>query len=510
MKKNDEFKVKIEDLGNDGEGICRVGDFVIFVKDTAIGDEAVIRITKVKKSFAYARVMEIKKPSPDRIKAPCPHARVCGGCSLMHISYERQLEWKQRKVAQCLKRIGGIDEPEKLMEPIVGSGISDLGQDMVSTKVSSSLSDMGVSAEINDEKSRGLRYRNKAQFPVGTDKDGRLSIGFYARNSHRIINTDKCLLQSESFDGVMSCIRDFFETKNIMPYDEETGNGLIRHVILREGRNTGQIQVCLVINGDALYAGESKGSGADNGKKAGPLPNELESEFALTLSSISGVSSIVINKNTERTNRIIGDETRLLWGKDTIEDTIGGIRFEIGPMSFYQVNPVQTERMYNKALEYANLHGGETVWDLYCGIGTISLFLAAKAGKVYGVEIVPEAIEDARRNALLNGMENVRFFAGKAEEIVPQKFEEEKMSADVVVVDPPRKGCDRILLNTVISMAPARIVYVSCDPATLARDISILTAGGYQLIKACVFDNFAQTPHVETVVLMSKVGVEYA
>ncbi len=471
IEKNQDYELTIEDYGNEGEGIGRVDDFVVFVKDAAKGDRAIVRITKVKKNFAYGRLMELLDPSPDRTAPPCPHAKVCGGCSLMHISYDKQLEWKQSKVEQAFLRIGGIENIKDLMEPIVPC-------------------DGG-----------GLHYRNKAQFPVGCDKDGNITIGFYAGHSHRIVDTDSCMLQPAHFDEIIGVCREFFETHHIRPYDEENGSGLLRHIVIREGRNTGQIMVTFVLNGEGF------GKQITDTKQEGGTLFSLEQALIDRLRVISGLRSIIINTNKEKTNRILGFKNRVLWGSDVIEDTIGDVRFAIGPMSFYQVNPSQTKRMYEKALEYAQLSGGETVWDLYCGIGTISLFLAKKAARVFGVEIVEEAIEDAKRNAQLNGIKNAEFYAGRSEEILPEKHKKEGVSADVIVVDPPRKGCDATLLETILSITPNRVVYVSCDPATLARDVRILTEGGYELQKVCAFDNFGQTGHVETVVRLQHLDI---
>ena len=478
MQKNQEFEVLIEDYGNDGEGVCRIDDLVVFVKDAAKGDRAIVAITKVKKSHAYARLVRIIEPSPDRVEPPCLVSRVCGGCSLMHISYEKQLEWKQEKVKQCLKRIGGIEDPESIMEPIVGL------KDPEDTQTSPG---------------QGLRYRNKAQLPVGINKDGSTAIGFYGRHSHNVIDTDRCLLQAEGFDAVIKACRSFIDEYKVSVYDEETGKGLLRHIVLREGRKTGQIQVCLVINGKKLR-GSAKGGKKPENEQTG----SIEQAFVNAISQLPGVKSIVLNVNTERTNRIMGDEVRLLWGDMNIEDKIGGVRFSIGALSFYQVNPRQTGRMYEKAAEYAGLTGNETVWDLYCGIGTISLFMARSAEKVYGVEIVPQAIEDAKRNAELNGFDNVSFFVGKAEEVLPREYEKNGIHADVIVVDPPRKGCDIKAIETMIRMQPDRIVYVSCDPATLARDIKLLSEGGYQPVRACAFDNFCHSAHIEVCCLLEQ------
>ncbi|MCR4691145.1 MAG: 23S rRNA (uracil(1939)-C(5))-methyltransferase RlmD [Lachnospiraceae bacterium] len=472
--KNQEYEITIEDFGNDGEGIGHIDGIAVFVKDAAKGDRAVVRITKVKKNYAYARLMQIIEPSPMRQEPPCPHAKRCGGCSLMHISYKDQLAWKQEKVSQCLQRIGGIEDPSSLMEPAVG---------------------------LPDD-SNGLRYRNKAQFPVGRGKDGEVTIGFYARHSHDIIDTDTCLLQPEIFDQILQTCREFLQENRIEPYEEETGKGLLRHIMMRIGQATGQIQICFVINGDAIRVKGEKAYVKEDGS-AGCF-TKTEEKLVATLQKTKGIASIVVNKNTERTNRILGSSVRVLWGREIIEDRIGDISFDIGPLSFYQVNPTQTVRMYQKALDYAELTGKETVWDLYCGIGTISLFLARRADTVCGVEIVEEAIEDARKNAEKNHISNARFFAGKAEEILPEQYEKNKIHADVIVVDPPRKGCDERVIDTMLKMRPDRIVYVSCDPATLARDIKLLSEGGYELKKACIFDNFCQSTHVETIVLLRR------
>ncbi len=461
LKKNEEYRIRIEDYGNDGEGIGHVDGIAVFVKDVVKGDLAKVRIVKAKKNYAYGIPLEIISPSPDRVTPPCPHARVCGGCSLMHISYDSQLAWKQQKVRACLERIGGVENAADLMEPIVRLR-GDAGE------------------------GDGLRYRNKGQFPVGKGRDGELLMGFYGRHSHRIVNTEGCLLQSAKMDLVLHRCREFLEESSLEPYDEENHSGLIRHIVIREARATGELQVCPVICADSL-------------------PGDADERLVDVLKDIDGITSIVLNINKERTNRILGARTRLLWGREWIEDRIKDLSFEIGPVSFYQVNPVQTERMYEKILSYAHLTGSETVFDLYCGIGTISLFLARSAKYVYGIEIVPEAIEDAKRNAVRNGITNVRFQAGKAEKLLPFIYENEGVKADVIVVDPPRKGCDEAAIDTMIRMSPARIVYMSCDPATLARDIARLKKGGYEPQKVCVFDNFCQSTHVETIALLARI-----
>ena len=401
---------------------------------------------KVKKNYGYARVEKVLTPSRDRVAPKCPVARQCGGCSIQHLSYEKQLDYKQKKVLIVtiliiffIVPILGMEEP--------------------------------------------WYYRNKAQFPVGLGKDGAVITGFYAGRTHAIIDNTHCYIQAQVNEKILEIVKQFLEENQIPPYQEERHTGLVRHVLTRVGFVTGEIMVCLILNGKKL-------------KNADKLIEKLV--------EIEGMTSISINVNTEKTNKILGKEVITLWGTDTITDYIGDVKYQISPLSFYQVNPVQTKVLYGKALEYADLKGEETVWDLYCGIGTISLFLAQKAKKVYGVEIIPEAIEDARKNAKLNGMENVEFFVGKAEDVLPEQYEKNKVYADVIVVDPPRKGCDETLLNTMITMAPKRIVYVSCDPATLARDLKILCENGYELKKVQVVDQFPHTAHVETVALLEK------
>lgn len=450
MKKNDVLTVTIEDLSSDGLGIGHYDGLTLFVKDAVIGDVAEVKIMKMKKTYGFARLIKLISPSSDRIEAPCPVARQCGGCQIQAMSYEAQLRFKEGKVRGNLQRIGKFDCPP--MEPIIGM-------------------------------EHPFRYRNKAQFPVGLGKDGRIIAGFYAGRTHSIIECRDCLLGCEVNQKILDAVLAHMENHHILPYDEESGKGLVRHIMTRVGFKTGQIMVCIVINGEDLPA-------------SGELSNEL--------AAIPGMTSITLNINKEKTNVIMGRRLKLLWGQEYIEDDIGKVRFRISPLSFYQVNPVQTEKLYGKALEYAGLTGEETVWDLYCGIGTISLFLAQKAKQVYGVEIVPEAIADARQNAALNGIENAEFYAGRAEDVLPEKYASEGIHADVIVVDPPRKGCEQSVLETMIQMKPERIVYVSCDSATLARDLKYLCGNGYELERVCPVDMFGNSVHVESVVLMSR------
>ncbi len=467
LEKNQEYEITIEDMGNEGEGIGHIDGMAVFVKDAVVGDVARIKIIKAKKNYAYGRLMELVKPSAFRVEPICPLARKCGGCSIMQVSYEKQLEWKQDKVMNCLKRIGGISDVEEKMEPIIGMG--------------------------RNEDFPAIRYRNKAQFPVRRDKDGRLAIGFYAGRTHSVIDTDVCYLQDKVNDEIIRRFRDFMDRYSIETYDEEKHTGLVRHILTRVGRKTGEVMICLIINGNELTG--ICGKDRKNGKCL-----NVEQEFVKQMADIPGITSISINFNKEKTNRILGDKCRTIWGQDYITDYIGNVKYQISPLSFYQVNPEQTEKLYGKALEYAGLQGDEIVWDLYCGIGTISLFLAQKAKKVMGVEIVSAAIEDARRNAEINGIKNVEFFVGKAEEVLPQQFEKTGEHADVIVVDPPRKGCDEVTILTMVKMQPERIVYVSCDPATLARDVKMLVKGGYKVEKVCAVDQFGHSGHVEMVV----------
>nr|WP_295302199.1 23S rRNA (uracil(1939)-C(5))-methyltransferase RlmD [uncultured Blautia sp.] len=449
-RKNDIVTLEIVDCGTDGEGIGKADGFTVFVKDAVIGDTVKAKIMKAKKNYGYGRLMEIIKPSPYRVEPVCPSARQCGGCQLQAVSYEEQKVFKEKKLRGHLERIGGFHDLP--MEPLIGM----------------------------DEP---YHYRNKAQFPVGRNKEGRIITGFYAGRTHAIIENRDCTLGIPQNKDVLDRVIAHMEKYNIAPYDEMTGRGLVRHIFVRYGFFTGEIMVCLIINGQEF-----------------PHQKELIEK----LCEIPGMTSISLNINKKRNNVILGEKVKTIWGQEFITDKIGDISYEISPLSFFQVNPKQTWKLYSKALEYADLHGEETVWDLYCGIGTISLFLAQKARFVRGVEIVPAAIEDAKRNAKINNIENVEFFVGKAEEVLPREYEKNGVYADVIVVDPPRKGCDEMLLKTILKMQPKRVVYVSCDSATLARDLRFLCDNGYELKKVCGVDQFPQTVHVETCVLLSK------
>ena len=453
-RKNDIVTLEIVDCGTDGEGIGKADGFTVFVKDAVIGDTVTAKIMKAKKNYGYGRLMEILKPSPYRVEPVCPSARQCGGCQLQAVSYEEQKVFKEKKLRGHLERIGGFcDLP---MEPLIGM----------------------------DEP---YHYRNKAQFPVGRNKEDRIITGFYAGRTHAIIENRDCALGIPQNKEILDIVIAHMEKYGITSYDEMTGKGLVRHIFVRYGFFTGELMVCLIINGQDL-----------------PHQKELIEK----LREIPGMTSISLNINKKRSNVILGDKVKTIWGQEYITDKIGDISYEISPLSFFQVNPKQTWKLYSKALEYADLHGEETVWDLYCGIGTISLFLAQQAKFVRGVEIVPAAIDDAKRNAQINNIENVEFFVGKAEEVLPREYEKNGVYADVIVVDPPRKGCDEMLLKTILKMQPKRVVYVSCDSATLARDLRFLCDNGYELKKVCGVDQFPQTVHVETVVLLSKGEVD--
>lgn len=517
--KNTCVTVKIEDMGAEGEGIGKVDGFTLFVKDAIIGDTVEAKIVKSKKNYAYARLEKVLEPSPFRVEPRCSLHRQCGGCQIQAMSYERQLQFKADKVKNNLLRIGGFSEEElaAVMEPPVGM-------------------------------EEPFRYRNKAQYPVGKDKEGNPITGFYAGRTHSIIPNTDCYLGREENKEILETILAYMKKYHVEPYDEETGKGLVRHILIRTGFDSGEIMVCLVINYRAKKSASLSKTRNDNcviaktavknilenqgvlGKQCMGDKNTVylphQKELLASLAGISNMTSVSVSINTEKTNVIMGKEIHTLWGKDTITDSIRvrdmespnmdftgeKLTFSISPLSFYQVNPVQTEKLYSLALQYAGLTGKETVWDLYCGIGTISLFLATRAKQVYGVEIIPQAIDDARDNACRNGIDNATFFVGKAEEVLPEFYEKQMrknaqadmLHPDVIVVDPPRKGCDEKCLDTMLKMQPKRIVYVSCDSATLARDLRILCDGGYELKRVRPVDQFAQGVHVESCVKLCR------
>ena len=448
LRKNDRIPLQITAVTAEGSGIGRYEGLAVFVPGAAAGDEITAHIVKVKSNCAFARLDTLHKPSPDREDPACAVFPACGGCAFRHISYEAELRVKQNTVKDALKRIGHIDlEPEPILAAL-----------------------------------RQQRYRNKAQYPV-EKKDNQLKIGFYAQRSHRVQDCRSCLLQPEEFDAVLEIFARWIEETGVSVYDEETKQGLLRHIYLRRGGKTGEIMVCAVVNGDSL-----------------PRSGELTRELA---EKVPGIKSIVLNSNRADTNVILGERTVTLWGRDFITDELCGLEFRISPLSFYQVNPAGAEILYRKAAEFAGLTGTETVLDLYCGAGTIGLTMAAKAKEIIGVEIVPQAVEDARTNAQINGIRNARFLCADASEAA-RVLAGEDTKPDVILLDPPRKGCVPALLHTIAGMAPERIVYVSCDPATLARDCAILNSLGYTVKKAAPVDMFPRTGHVETVVLITR------
>ena len=515
-QKNDRAVITIEDIGSGGEGIgflkisgespdtgadLREADsaglnkqeagkktgikgFAIFVKDAVPGDTIDVTVTKVTSRYAYGHLDRILEPSPSRVEPRCPIAKTCGGCQIQALDYAKQLAFKQKKVRENLIRIGSFapEEIDAVLHPIVGM-------------------------------EEPWYYRNKEQVPVQQGKYGPVT-GFYASHSHTVIPMTDCLIGSPKNKQILETVLSWMQAYNVPAYDEETGKGLIRHILIRDGIYSGQVMVCVIANDYRL---------------------PFEKELVEALRCLEGVSSIVLNTNTERTNVITGRALRTLWGANDIVDTLHiheviqkqvngdtytskdsniqngtvfkkteeSVTFGISPLSFYQVNPRQTEKLYSLALTCAGLTGNETVWDLYCGVGTISLFMARHAKQVYGVEIIPEAIENARMNAERNGIENAKFYVGKAEEVLPDYVENLKAQGkdpqiDVICVDPPRKGCDDVCIRTMLEIAPKRIVYVSCDPATLARDLKKLTEGGYRLDYVQPVDQFAHTVHVET------------
>ncbi|MCA1052736.1 MULTISPECIES: 23S rRNA (uracil(1939)-C(5))-methyltransferase RlmD [Priestia] len=448
VEKNEYIDVAFEDLTHDGAGVAKVNGFPIFVQNALPGESGQVKVIKVKKGYAFGKLIKHHTISEQRVEAPCPVYKQCGGCQLQHVSYEGQLQFKQKQVKDVMARIGHL--PDVPVHSTLG---------------------------MNDP----WRYRNKAQVPVA-EREGGLVAGFYQQRSHDIINMDACLIQQQANDDVVQAVKSICEKHGVSAYQEQKHKGSLRHIMARYGLVTGEIMVVIVT-------------------RTAELPNKKRIIEDI-IEAVPNVKSIVQNVNSKRTNVILGNQTNVLWGEEYIYDYIGDVKFAISAKSFYQVNPEQTKVLYDKALEYADLTGEETVIDAYCGIGTISLFLAQKAKKVYGVEIVPEAIEDAKRNAELNGIHNVEFEVGEAEVVIPNWYKQ-GIKADVIVVDPPRKGCDEALLNTIIEMKPKKVVYVSCGPATLARDLAILEKGGYETVEVQPVDMFPHTTHVENVAVLT-------
>ncbi|MBR6401474.1 MAG: 23S rRNA (uracil(1939)-C(5))-methyltransferase RlmD [Firmicutes bacterium] len=452
FKKNCKYIADITGLGTNGEGIGKTDGFTVFVNGALPGEKVEVLLMKVKKNYAYGKLVRLIKPSKSRVKPACSLAGKCGGCSIQHMDYAAQLEYKQNMVRENLRRIGGFEDVE--VKPVIGM-------------------------------TEPYFYRNKEQYPVRSGKNGSIDIGFYAPASHRVVDCGRCLISHRGNERVISAVRSFMLKNGVKPYNEEEHSGTVRHILIRNGTKTNELMVCLVVNAERFT---------------------LKKQLTEALSGLEGLKSIVINYNTQKTNVILGQECETIYGSDCISDYIGSLRFEISPLSFFQVNPVQTERLYDTALDFAALTGSETVIDAYCGIGTITLFLAQRAKQVYGIEIVPQAIENARKNAQNNHVENVEFIRGKSEEEVPALYAKRGISPDVMVVDPPRKGCDEALLSMLIKMSPKRIVYVSCDSATLARDLKILCGeGGYSLAKVQPVDMFPHSMHIENVVLLCRI-----
>ena len=450
LEKNKKYRCEIVDIGQNGVGIGKYEGFTVFVDGALLGEVVDVKITKSKKNYAEGVISKIIEPSKYRVDRVCSMKyRSCGGCQIQELDYKKQLEIKTNSVKEDLKRIGGLENIT--VHPALGM--------------------------VNP-----FRYRNKAQFPV-QKSDGKLKIGFYKKKSHEVIDMDKCVIQHEKNDEIVGIVRQYMEDNNISAYDEKTHKGTIRHILTKVGYTTGDVMVVLVVTDTKLPNMEF-------------LVEELKSK-------IDGFKTLVLNVNKEKTNVILGRNNINVFGEGKIIDNIGELEFEISPLSFFQVNPTQTEVLYGKALEYARLEEGDVVFDIYCGIGTISLFLAKKASQVYGVEIVEEAILDARKNAKRNNIENAEFYVGKAEEVVPRLYKEGKR-ANVVVVDPPRKGCDEKVLDTIVNMQPDRVVYVSCNPATLARDLKYMVERGYECEEVQPVDMFPHSVHVECVALLTR------
>ncbi len=448
LKKNGIYTVTIEDLGHKGEGIGKVKGIPLFIEGGLPGDELKVEVTKLKKNYGFAKLLEIEKPSDKRVIPRCPIAEVCGGCQIMNLDYSEQLNIKTKRVRETLKRIGKVEAP---VRETIG---------------------------MNEP----YHYRNKAQFPIGLQGNEPV-MGFFKTGTHEIVNTEHCYIQHPVNDVLTRIVKAYIKKHSITVYNEKSRKGLLRHMVSRVSYETGEVMVIFVINGKEL-------------------PHEEELIKALK-SEVQNLKTVVLNVNTKNTNVIFGEETRTLYGEGYIIDKLKDLSFYISPRSFFQVNPTQTEVLYDKALEFANLNKEQTVFDLYCGIGSITLFLAKQAKKVYGIEIVPEAIEDAKKNAELNGLQNTEFIRGAAEKEVPKLYEK-GITADVVVIDPPRKGCEEKVLETMVKMDPERIVYVSCNPSTLARDLAYLEENGYNTREVQPVDLFPHTSHVEAVTLLTK------
>lgn len=446
LSKNQEIKLHIDSVSSEGSGVGRFDGQAVFVSNAAVGDELLVHIIKAKKTYAVGKITKILKPSKDRTAVDCPYFKQCGGCVYRHISYDAEKRIKTQKVKDAFLRLAHIDVPVREI----------------------------ITANTD-------RYRNKAEYPVGRALNG-VNIGFYANRSHRIVDAEDCLLQPAEFAEIVEIIRKWIFDNHISVWNSETEEGLLRHIYIRKGFLSGEIMVCLVINGENI-----------------PKAEELVS----AVSEISGVKSIVLNINTKNTNVILGENVKVLWGSEKISDTLCGVEIELSPLSFYQVNHDGAELLYKKAAEYACLSGKETVIDLYCGAGTIGLSMAHMAKKVIGVEIIPEAIEDAKKNAKRNGIRNSEFYCMDAGEAV-KMLRDKHIQPDVILLDPPRKGCSKEVLSCVAEMNPERIVYISCDVSTQSRDCAVLKELGYITKEVTPVDMFPRTAHVESVALLSR------
>ncbi len=448
IEKNQSYVTLIEDLTLDGNGVCRIDNFAVFVPMTAVGDEVRIKIVKVLKNYGFGIVEEIITPSEDRTEIDCPAFKQCGGCSFRHISYDAELKLKEKAVKDAFTRLGGFD--------------------------------LSIEGILPSEKTEN--YRNKAQYPLGVE-NGEVVSGFYAKRSHRIVKSDNCKIQNERFSKIANWILEFIKDRNISVYDEKTHKGLLRHIYLRIAEKTGEIMVCLV-----------------SSKKKAPFLKEFSEEIK---NIFPDVKSVVLNVNPENTNVILGRDYEVLSGSETIKDIFLDNEFLIAPASFYQVNKPQAERLYEKAFEYADFKGDETLLDLYCGIGSIGLSAYKKVKKLIGVEVVPQAIENAKKNAELNNAKNTEFICGDAKKAAKELLQK-GLKPDVIIIDPPRQGCDKEVIESITQMAPQKVVMISCNPSTAARDTKLLCENGYKLIKYTAVDLFPRTSHVETVVLLSR------
>ena len=476
VKKNDILDLVITGFGNEGEGIGHADGYTLFVAGAVPGDEIKARVLKANKNFGFAKIEEFVKVSPDRRKPICPYFSKCGGCSLLHVDYEAEKKYKKEKVFDCVTRIGKIAPETFEMKPVIG---------------------------LDECEGRPKHYRNKAQFPVRMADAANpyaIKAGFFAPRSHRIVEINECAIEAPVTSFLLDALKKFCYEYKVKAYDEETGRGIVRHLMTRTGAESGEVGVCLIINAKNLPHADEFVKAMQDGIEAF---NKADAEGFSAFKNELKLASVCVNINMKQTNVIMGNKLVKLYGNDYITDKIGNVSFHISPMSFFQVNPIQTVKLYEKALSYAHLTGNEVVWDLYCGIGTISLFLAKKAREVYGVEIIPEAIENARENAKLNGITNAVFKVGAAEGVA-----EKLPKPDVIVVDPPRKGCDEKLIKTILKHAPERLVYVSCDPGTLARDLRLLcdvdNGGCYKVLEVQPVDQFAGSAHVESVVRLQK------